>query len=223
MAITIVNKHTTDEGIYVGRPTALGNPFTVKEHGHGKAINLYSEWLWKQTMSDTPARQALITLVDRYIKEGALTLSCWCEPAPCHAGIIKASINWLIEARNMYRVAVVGSRGWKDQKLVNHVLDQYKGLNMNKNGMMLISGGADGADAMAADYALENVIRIFEIIPDWKQYGRSAGYKRNHEIWNMAHEGVAFWDGHSEGTEHSFQIAKDQNKPLRIIQSWEDV
>jgi hypothetical protein len=223
MSITIVNKHKSDEGIYVGRPTALGNPFTVKEFGKGNCINKYEERLWACMATDNPVRRGIVALTDRYVADGALTLACWCAPAPCHAEVIARMIEWLIVQRNKFRVAVVGSRKWDDWKLVDHVLDQYVKLNMNENGMTLISGGAKGADTCAAEYAAANQMDIIIIPADWKKHGRSAGYKRNHEIWAMAHEGVAFWDGQSKGTEHSFKIARDLDKPLRIIQSWEDI
>jgi hypothetical protein len=55
-------------------------------------------------------------------------------------------------------------------------------------------------------------------LPEWDKYGKSAGFRRNTTIWNNADQGVAFWDGVSRGTAHSFDIAAAQNKPLQIVE-----
>ena len=36
--ITIVNKHQGSNGVYVGRPTVLGNPYTLKVYKLGQHI-----------------------------------------------------------------------------------------------------------------------------------------------------------------------------------------
>ncbi len=47
MTVHVVNRktYTGKDAHYVGRPSPLGNPFTVKQHGHGVAIDLYKDWL----------------------------------------------------------------------------------------------------------------------------------------------------------------------------------
>ena len=39
--ITVVNKHHDSSGVYVGRPTVLGNPYTLKEYNRTDAIARY--------------------------------------------------------------------------------------------------------------------------------------------------------------------------------------
>jgi hypothetical protein len=57
----------------------LRNPFSVKEHGRGKAIKLYREHVL--------ARPDLMELIPAL---RGLTLACWCSPASCHASVIAA-------------------------------------------------------------------------------------------------------------------------------------
>ena len=62
-------------------------------------------------------------------------------------------------------------------------------------------------------------IRVFPA--DWK-IGPSAGYRRNEKMHEYIsrfeyRECIAFWDGKSKGTAHSFTLAERYGNPLRII------
>jgi hypothetical protein len=50
--IKIENKKTyRGEGIYIGRPSLLGNPFEIGVHGErGDVIKLYRRWLWDRIL-----------------------------------------------------------------------------------------------------------------------------------------------------------------------------
>jgi hypothetical protein len=50
-----------------------------------------------------------------------------------------------------------------------------------------------------------------------KAYPDDAGYKRNAEIWQYADEGIAFWNGVSQGTKHSLDLSKFYGKKLNLI------
>lgn len=113
------------------------------------------------------------------------------------------------------RLAVVGSRTGVTSKLVWKWLHKYYaeyGPNMT-----IVSGGAKGADSYAAEFAKAKGIACQVFKPDWDKHGRSAGFKRNHTIWDNADAGIAFWDGDSKGTAHSFEISRKQGKPLTIV------
>lgn len=111
------------------------------------------------------------------------------------------------------KLAIVGSRGYngwdKFSKILNIIIKKY-------NIKTIVSGGAKGADSLARRYAKTYNIELIEYLPDWDKYGKSAGFIRNSTIWNNSDMGIAFWDGVSKGTEHSFSIAKKQNKKLFI-------
>ena len=110
------------------------------------------------------------------------------------------------------RLAVVGSRGFNDYNKLEKILDiLVKQFDID----VFVSGGANGADSLSVRYALLHKLEFDIYIPDWSK-GRGAGYIRNVEIWDNSDMGVAFWDGKSKGTEHSFTLAKKQNKKLFI-------
>lgn len=114
------------------------------------------------------------------------------------------------------RIAVIGSRNFNDYEYFKSEFEKFlKELDIKE--YKIISGGAKGADAFAAKYAKENNKEIVEFLPDWEKYGKKAGFLRNNIIWDNADIGIAFWDGKSTGTAHSFEISKKQNKILKVI------
>jgi len=111
------------------------------------------------------------------------------------------------------RLAVVGSRKFTDYETVRVILDELqKDIGFDR----IVSGGALGADSLAEKYAWANDIDLAIFIPDWS-IGKQAGFIRNVEIWDNSDFGVAFWDGKSKGTLHSFKLAKKQNKRLFVF------
>ena len=89
--IRVKNKKThTGDGVYVGRPTPLGNPFRIGLDGSRKeVIEKYRQWLLKALDGDNPPTRMFANLFDEVSKTGELTLICWCAPRECHADIIK--------------------------------------------------------------------------------------------------------------------------------------
>lgn len=98
LPINVVNKRTYKGkfGHYIGRPSALGNPYTSKDYGGGikvesvsEAIRLYEIWLREQIKLGN--RAVINELNDIYYKsenEGCVDLVCWCWPRPCHGNVI---------------------------------------------------------------------------------------------------------------------------------------
>lgn len=108
------------------------------------------------------------------------------------------------------KVAVVGSRGFSDYKLLSETLDKIKIT-------MIISGSAKGADTLGEQYAKENNIPTKIFYPDWEKHGKAAGMIRNTDIINEAELVVAFWDQKSNGTRDSIQKAEKAGKKILII------
>ena len=110
------------------------------------------------------------------------------------------------------RVAIIGSRDFNDYELVQKTLNPVK-----EKITLIVSGGARGADSLGARYAKDNQIETSIFIPDWDKHGKSAGYIRNKDIVSNCDVVIAFWDGQSKGTQHSFKLAKELNKGIKII------
>jgi hypothetical protein len=104
------------------------------------------------------------------------------------------------------RVLVCGGRDYQNKERVFQVLDLiHKKL---KEKMIIIHGGARGADTLAGEYARERQLEELVFPADWKTHGKSAGAIRNTQ---MLKEGtpklvVAFPGGN--GTKHMIDISK---------------
>ncbi len=71
----------------------------------------------------------------------------------------------------------------------------------------IISGTAHGADSLGERYAELRGYDVEQYPAQWIVYGRSAGYKRNEQMGNVATHCVVFWDGESRGSKHMIDIA----------------
>lgn len=109
------------------------------------------------------------------------------------------------------RVGVVGSRGFNDYPLLLSILDKVPSVDC------IVSGGANGADSLAARFAKERNIKLIEFIPDWNLYGKRAGFIRNELIIDNSDIVYAFWDGVSKGTQHSIKLAKNKGLNCLVI------
>lgn len=108
------------------------------------------------------------------------------------------------------KLAIIGSRTFNDYGVLKKECDN---LIIEE----IISGGAKGADSLGEKYAIENNIKFTIFKPDWKKYGKRAGFLRNIDIINSSDSVLAFWDGNSKGTQHSINLAHKHNKPVTII------
>lgn len=79
------------------------------------------------------------------------------------------------------KVLVCGGRDYDDWSRVRSVLDHLSPVD--GNGIThVIHGGADGADALAARWAIERDITCSTYFADWAKHGRAAGPIRNGEM-----------------------------------------
>lgn len=109
------------------------------------------------------------------------------------------------------RIAIVGSRRFKRLDLVSQFVFELE------RDTVVISGGAAGVDTTAIDKA-RRLHMPYEVYPsDWNKHGRRAGAIRNRTIVEKADEVVAFWNGKSNGTQITIEIARELGKPCRII------
>lgn len=109
------------------------------------------------------------------------------------------------------KIAIVGSRTFSDYGMMKEFIDS----NCRESGIRpigVISGGARGADLLGARYATEKGLPLTEFKPEWDKYGKSAGFRRNHDIINNCDVCFAFWDGQSRGTKHDIDLCMEQDK-----------
>lgn len=100
MAIQVVNKHThtpTPYDIYIGRGSALGNPYPLPKYSRDESIKMYDTELslCLATKDNTLNLNyqgviQLLNLIWWYNHmEGQCNLVCYCAPLKCHGDIIK--------------------------------------------------------------------------------------------------------------------------------------
>ena len=92
--IVMNNKYATDVQ-YVGRPSALGNPFAMRsdESKRDFVCNAYDMWFRERVKAKDPEIMAALNrLIEIGKRDGVLRLGCYCAPKRCHADTIAAWI-----------------------------------------------------------------------------------------------------------------------------------
>ena len=117
-----------------------------------------------------------------------------------------------------FRVAIVGSRGFTDYSRlctsVDHMLSHKIAQGYK---IVILDGGAIGADRLGRLYAIERGFEVCTHKADWDRYGKSAGYRRNETMSNDADAVIAFWDQQSRGTAHMIRYTQSKNKPVQVF------
>ena len=106
------------------------------------------------------------------------------------------------------KLAIIGSRSITDINLAEYIWDDV---------CEIVSGGAVGIDALAAEYAKKNNITLKEFLPEYSCYGRAAPIVRNKLIVDYADKILAFWDGKSRGTLSVIRYAEKLGKLCEVI------
>lgn len=109
------------------------------------------------------------------------------------------------------RVAIFGSRNWKDPIAVCDAVRKLRA------GTVVVSGGAPGVDTMAENEALAIGLIAVVVRAPWDVHKRAAGPMRNRVIADIADRGIAFWDGQSPGTAGTIELFRKAEKPIEVI------
>lgn len=113
------------------------------------------------------------------------------------------------------RILVCGGRDYQDKDKVDAILYPICKFILQSEDVIIIEGGASGADKLAKDWALSWQIPVETYKANWEAYGKSAGYIRNKQ---MLEEGkpdlvVAFPGG--KGTANMVSLA--EKKRVRVL------
>ena len=114
------------------------------------------------------------------------------------------------------RVVIAGCRDYDDYEEAKEYIDFCLSNIRKENHIIIVSGGASGADAMGERYADENGFAVERYPADWDQYGKSAGPIRNRQMAQAANYVICFWDGESRGTRSMIDFAEQYGKPVKI-------
>jgi len=160
-------------------------------------------------------------------KEKDIVLLCYEKPSDfCHRQLVAERIeslynmnvqeygyeyslrrNGKIFSRELERIAIIGSRTTTNYGLIQRELLKYIG----KKNVIIVSGGAKGADSLGEKFAEEFGYQTDIFYPDWDKHGKGAGFIRNSDIIENSDIIFAFTTG-SKGTEDSIKKAIKKGK-----------
>lgn len=106
------------------------------------------------------------------------------------------------------KVLIVGSRSIKNFDLSEYIPQDTE---------LIISGGANGIDALAEKYADAKKISKLIVRPRYSIYGKGAPIKRNEIMVDIADMVILVWDGISRGTKYTLEYAKKKNKKIVLV------
>ncbi len=107
------------------------------------------------------------------------------------------------------KLMIVGSRSITDFDLSPYITADVD---------TVISGGAEGVDRLAEQYADLHRLSKYILRPRYDLYGRAAPLKRNEQVVELADAVLVIWDGQSRGTQYTLNYSKKKNKPLTLVQ-----
>ena len=107
------------------------------------------------------------------------------------------------------KLLIVGSRSITDFDLAPYVSAEVD---------TILTGGADGIDRLAEQYADAHRLSKYILRPCYRIYGRAAPLKRNEQLVDIADAVLGIWDGRSKGTEYTHNYAKKKNRPVTLVQ-----
>jgi hypothetical protein len=126
------------------------------------------------------------------------------------------------QAAGPLRLLVCGSRHWSDARLLAQVIDQVVTEHgRGRAGVVLIEGGARGADRLAGELARSRGWQLQDYPADWRRHGRAAGPRRNARMLRQGRPErvLAFTDDlpASPGTADLVRRARAAGLPVLVI------
>lgn len=130
-------------------------------------------------------------------------------------------------------LAIVGSLDWDDHwsiyqavmEVVSNIVmtpEQLESGTFDPQDITIISGGARGADTIAANIARGFGMKLIEHLPEWNVYGNSAGHVRNQLIVDDADLVLAFKRRVvSAGTQSTINKAQKSHVPF-VVWTYEE-
>lgn len=86
----IVGRHSDANAQYIGRGSALGNPFRMAtEADRDRVCEQYDAWFKQKVSERNPRVMNELARLYRIAKQGDLVLGCYCSPKRCHGETIK--------------------------------------------------------------------------------------------------------------------------------------
>lgn len=117
----------------------------------------------------------------------------------------------------MFKLIIAGGRTYSDFNQVEASFLAYlEEHQLESKDMLIVSGGASGADRLGEQLAKKHGLAVKVFPADWNQHGKAAGPIRNKEMATFADGLLAFWDGASRGTKSMIALAKGEGLTVSV-------
>lgn len=114
-----------------------------------------------------------------------------------------------------FKLCVCGGRDFDDEKFLFAKLDHLTS-KINRP-IVVITGGAEGADYLAGQWAYHARHTVINYYADWKKHGKSAGPIRNTEMLDTEKPDIVIAFPGGSGTADCVRQAKQRNIPVREV------
>lgn len=124
------------------------------------------------------------------------------------------------------RLIIAGSRIFNDYGILKGETDSFidslrnKGLLEDDDEVIIISGGAKGADKLGERYAKERGYKCEVYIPDWSE-GKKAGILRNIIMGDTSDACIVFIVNGSRGSLHMANYSSKKGLITKVINCYE--
>lgn len=103
------------------------------------------------------------------------------------------------------KTIIAGSREINDSRIVDQVIQNEINFTVTE----VVCGCAGGVDTLGDQWANQHGVPVKYFPARWRVLGKMAGFARNIQMANYADCLIAIWDGHSRGTKHMIDKAKE--------------
>ena len=123
------------------------------------------------------------------------------------------------QMKQTFKVIIAGSRKYTDYSKLKQECDKILSNKIQEFEVVIVSGGASGADALGERYATERGLNIEHHPADWNKNGRAAGPIRNAEMASVSDALIAFpkLGEANRGTINMINVAKSKGLLVRVI------
>lgn len=124
--------------------------------------------------------------------------------------------------QKVFKVIIAGSRYYSDYEKLRSTCDRLLSRKLADPDCLVIvvSGGAPGADSLGERYAKERGLAVERFPADWDAHGRAAGPIRNEQMASVADALIAFplEGAANRGTYNMVRLAKERDLQVRVIE-----
>lgn len=106
------------------------------------------------------------------------------------------------------KILICGGRNYSNTHQAFKDLDEF---HKEHNVTEVIHGGARGADSIGGHWAELRNIPVTVYPAQWDKYGKSAGYRRNHDMATHGKPDAVLAFPGGRGTQHMIDIANKMN------------